>query len=114
MALILRFLVVALVGMVAKSVQSSPVAKRMERLSWSDKAKLAEALRYDNRVPPAGRAIAWLPAVYLMLPIDIVPDFIPFIGKMDDSLVFSVASAALQRLAPEEVIIEHLESLHDR
>jgi uncharacterized membrane protein YkvA (DUF1232 family) len=42
-------------------------------------------------------------------PIDLLPDFIPVIGKLDDKLVASTAYAVLARFVPPAVLREHVD-----
>ncbi len=54
-----------------------------------------------------------MPAAYLVSPIDLLPDLIPFLGRLDDALVCGAAVDLLIRFAPRRVIEEHLEALRD-
>lgn len=47
---------------------------------------LRNALR-DPRVPRRSKAIAWLSISYLASPIDLIPDFIPILGQLDDIIL---------------------------
>ncbi len=87
------------------------VVQRIEHLSWTRKARLVWALSRDTRVPLWTRGIVLLPAAYMASPIDLLPDFIPWVGRMDDALVFSLSMDLLTRVAPREVVAEHVERL---
>jgi len=56
-----------------------------------DVARLIKRLATDTRVPRGTRV--WLVAlmIYLVLPIDLIPDFIPVIGYADDAIIVAVA-----------------------
>lgn len=67
-------------------------------VNWRDSARLApdvarliKRLATDTRVPRGTRV--WLVAlmIYLVLPIDLIPDFIPVIGYADDAIIVAVA-----------------------
>jgi uncharacterized membrane protein YkvA (DUF1232 family) len=45
------------------------------------------------------------------MPLDIIPDFIPVIGHLDDVLVLLVGVAVLLRFTPRAVLEEHLARL---
>ena len=62
----------------------------------------------DERIPALLRLIPPVLVLYLALPIDLIPDFIPVIGQIDDILVVAVGVALLVRLAPMRVFDEHL------
>ena len=58
----------------------------------------------DPRTPWAVRLLALLVAAYALSPIDLIPDFIPIIGYLDDLLIVPLGLALVVRLTPPEVI----------
>lgn len=58
----------------------------------------------DPRTPFWLRAIAVLVAAYALSPIDLIPDFIPVIGYLDDLLLVPLGLALVVRLAPPIVL----------
>ena len=48
-------------------------------------------LARDQRLPRARRACLFIALGYLALPIDLVPDFLPGIGQLDDAVVVGLA-----------------------
>ncbi len=80
-------------------------------LSWRKKLRLAGMLMKDRRLPRAVRAIPVLLVLYLAMPIDIIPDFIPLLGQLDDVVMVAVAIAVIIRFTPEAVFREHLAAL---
>jgi len=67
---------------------------------------LALAIR-DPRVPRSARFVAVLVIAYALSPIDLIPDFIPVIGHLDDLLIVPLGVALVIRLIPAEVMAEH-------
>jgi len=61
----------------------------------------------DPRVPWLPKAIAALVAVYALSPIDLIPDFIPVIGYLDDLVLVPLGLALAVRLIPHEILEEH-------
>ena len=49
--------------------------------------------------------------VYLAMPLDVIPDFIPVIGHLDDVLVLLLGVAVLLRFTPRAVLEEHVARL---
>ena len=86
------------------------LASEMLRMPWRAKAGLFAALLTDGRVPLWLRAVLPLLALYLVMPLDIIPDFIAVIGYLDDVLVIALAAGVLLRFAPAEVIEERVSS----
>lgn len=69
-----------------------------------DVARLGWRLARDSRVPRRAKWSLVLLAGYLALPFDLVPDFIPVLGQLDDALVaLLILRYALRRAGPEVV-----------
>ena len=71
-------------------------------------ARLIWALARDPRVPLGQKAVLGGIAAYLAFPLDIIPDFIPVIGQMDDLAVLILGLDWFLRNAPPEVVEEHM------
>ena len=61
----------------------------------------------DSRVPWYGRALVVLAVAYALSPLDLIPDFIPVIGYLDDALIVPAAVLVARRMIPEAVMAEH-------
>ncbi len=60
----------------------------------------------DPRVPWYAKALAAATAAYALSPIDLIPDFIPVIGYLDDLIIVPVAIVLVIRLIPADVMEE--------
>jgi uncharacterized membrane protein YkvA (DUF1232 family) len=60
----------------------------------------------DPRTPLAAKLLAGLVAAYALSPIDLIPDFIPVLGYLDDLLLLPVGIWLAVRLIPAELIAE--------
>ena len=86
-----------------------------EVLTWW--RKRAAALRADTyalylasrdpRVPWPAKAVAALTVAYALSPIDLIPDFIPVLGYLDDLLLVPLGMALAIRLIPPPLLAEH-------
>lgn len=81
---------------------------RLRRLPTLRKVEVVRRLALDRRLPLAVRLIPWLLAAYLLLPFDLVPDFIPLLGQLDDVAIVALALWAMVRLVPVGLFEEHL------
>jgi len=72
-----------------------------------DLARLGWRLVRDPRIPFRPRALAVGALVYVMSPIDILPDFLPIVGGLDDVLLLALALNALIQAAGPQVLSEH-------
>src|SRR5437870_5765275 len=52
-----------------------------------DTARLLRRLATDRTLPRGLRVRLWLLLIYLTMPVDIIPDFIPVIGYADDAII---------------------------
>ena len=57
----------------------------------------------DARTPWLVRLLALLVAAYALSPIDLIPDFIPVLGYLDDLIIVPIGLVVVLRLVPEEV-----------
>lgn len=61
----------------------------------------------DPRVPWYAKALALAVAAYALSPIDLIPDFVPVFGYLDDLIIVPAGIALVIRLIPPEIIAEH-------
>lgn len=58
----------------------------------------------DPRTPLHTRALALLVTAYALSPIDLIPDFIPVLGYLDDLILIPLGLALVVRLTPPDVL----------
>ncbi|MEP7272703.1 MAG: DUF1232 domain-containing protein [Acidobacteriota bacterium] len=78
-----------------------------------DFLKLLFRLFMDARVPAAEKAMLIGTVVYVISPIDLLPDFVPFLGQVDDIYLVSLVLLRLLSRAPADVITEHWDGKGD-
>ena len=74
-------------------------------------ARLALRLIRDARVPIYAKVVLALGVLYAITPIDLVPDWIPVLGQLDDIGMAAGALALFVKLSPPEVVEEHQRAL---
>jgi uncharacterized membrane protein YkvA (DUF1232 family) len=61
----------------------------------------------DPRVPWLAKIMAIAVTAYALSPIDLIPDFVPVLGYLDDLLIVPVGIWLVVRLVPDEVMAEY-------
>jgi uncharacterized membrane protein YkvA (DUF1232 family) len=61
----------------------------------------------DPRVPWYAKALGLAVAAYALSPIDLIPDFIPVLGYLDDLILVPLGIALVMKLIPANVLAEH-------
>jgi uncharacterized membrane protein YkvA (DUF1232 family) len=61
----------------------------------------------DPRVPWYAKALAIAVAAYALSPIDLIPDFIPVLGYVDDLIIVPLGIALVVRMIPPDLLAEH-------
>jgi uncharacterized membrane protein YkvA (DUF1232 family) len=75
--------------------------------------KLLYRLFKDQRVPLAEKAFLTGAIVYVISPLDLIPDVLPFIGQVDDLYLIALTMLRLLGRAPVEALDEHWEGPGD-
>lgn len=60
----------------------------------------------DPRTPIPAKILAFAVAAYALSPIDLIPDFIPVLGYLDDLLLLPLGIWMVVRLLPAEVLLQ--------
>lgn len=61
----------------------------------------------DPRTPLAAKLVGLLVAAYALSPIDLIPDFIPVLGLLDDAVMIPLGVWLFEKLIPAELMAEH-------
>ena len=69
-------------------------------------AALAAALR-DPRTPWHAKALGFVVVAYALSPIDLIPDFIPVLGFLDDAILLPIGIWLVLKWIPRDVMAEH-------
>jgi uncharacterized membrane protein YkvA (DUF1232 family) len=80
--------------------------KHWARLLRRDAHALYLAAR-DPRVPWYAKAVAIAVAAYALSPIDLIPDFVPVLGYLDDLIIVPLGIALVVWLIPQPIMSEH-------
>ena len=67
----------------------------------------------DPRTPWYARAFGFLIIGYALSPIDLIPDFIPVIGYLDDLIIIPLAILLIRKMVPKEVLEESRKQINE-
>jgi len=68
---------------------------------------LFRRLLADDRVPRSRRALIFAVIAYLAMPFDLVPDFIPVAGQLDDAILVGIVLRVMLRAGGPDLLSEH-------
>src|SRR5437762_1691464 len=84
------------------------IAQRAKRLTMAQRLDLGRRIKADHRLPLKVRYLLPLVILYVGLPLDLIPDFVPVVGQLDDLVAMVTGSALLFRRNRLVVVEEHL------
>jgi uncharacterized membrane protein YkvA (DUF1232 family) len=89
-------------------------------MAWQTKRRLRNLLLFipnmlllcvrllaDPRVPKVERALVAAAIAYAIIPFDLIPDMIPFVGQVDDGYLISLTLLRLMERTDPEIVREH-------
>lgn len=98
----------------AKAENLSPVKKSQAKMRMKNMlmflpnlVKLCGRLLTDKRVPLAEKALFAGAIIYAIMPLDFIPDVLPFIGQVDDVYLISLTLMRLITKTNEDIVREH-------
>ena len=111
--MLLRVAVIGVVVIVLSWLLMIVLAKRLPPGSAKDLASVLPAcvttirrLRKDPRVPRSAKIAVAFAGLWVLSPIDLIPEFLPVIGPLDDIVVVAVAFRFAARRVPHAAIYE--------
>ena len=69
--------------------------------------QLCKLLYADTRTPKIAKILLWIAIIYALSPIDLIPDFIPVIGYLDDIVIIPALLYLAIKSMPKEVYTEN-------
>jgi uncharacterized membrane protein YkvA (DUF1232 family) len=89
--------------------------KEQQPMEWFEiiiqQLMLTWRLMTDRRVSIIPKIVFFLPFVYLISPIDLIPDLIPVLGQMDDFALLVAGFKLLETMSPGGIVAEHREAI---
>lgn len=79
---------------------------------FKSEINLYKSIFRDKRTPFVAKIFLGLAIGYLLLPFDLIPDFIPVLGQLDDLIIVPLLVIIALKLIPKDLIIEHKNRFH--
>lgn len=84
--------------------------------AWNEKSRWLRTETYalclackDPRVPWYAKIIIAATVGYALSPIDLIPDFVPVLGQLDDLIIVPIGISLALKMMPKEVLDEYRE-----
>jgi len=68
--------------------------------------KVYQLIKNDPKTPKLAKLLLWIAIGYTLLPFDIIPDFIPVIGHLDDVIIVPAIVILALKMIPKDVVKE--------
>jgi uncharacterized membrane protein YkvA (DUF1232 family) len=89
--------------------ENNPIIEGLKKLYFE--FRLTLRLLRDRRVPLWSKVIPVAAFAYVLMPFDIIPDFILVIGQLDDLTILYAAFRFFRQFSPPHVVDEHAQAL---
>ena len=82
------------------------IGEKLKKIAAQLKAELAfyKRLQQHPQTPKLAKALLWLAIGYLLMPFDLIPDFLPVIGQLDELVIIPILLYWALKLIPPDVI----------
>jgi uncharacterized membrane protein YkvA (DUF1232 family) len=77
--------------------------------SFRRELRVYQRVLRDGRTPAGAKLLLALAVAYLCMPFDLIPDFVPVIGHLDDAVIVPALVLAALHWIPAELVSEHRE-----
>jgi uncharacterized membrane protein YkvA (DUF1232 family) len=82
------------------------LGEKLKEIAVKLKAEFAfyKRLQQHPQTPKLAKALLWLAIAYLLMPFDLIPDFLPVIGQLDELVIIPLLLYGALKLTPPAVI----------
>jgi len=85
------------------------LSKRIMKLPLRAKLKLVWRMFRDPQVPAQAKVVLPVIGLYVAMPFDLIPDFIPLLGQLDDLFIVAAGLGLFIWLTPRHIVEYHLQ-----
>jgi uncharacterized membrane protein YkvA (DUF1232 family) len=85
--------------------------KRLARI-FKQEVTIYKLVLKDSKTPMLGKIFLALAVGYALMPFDLIPDFIPIFGQLDDIIIVPLLVVIALKLIPREIIDKYRKQVH--
>ncbi len=85
--------------------------KRLARV-FKQEVTVYKLVLKDDKTPMIGKIFLALAVGYALMPFDLIPDFIPIFGQLDDIVIVPLLVVIALKLIPREIIDKYRKQVH--
>lgn len=80
--------------------------KKLKQIAAQLKAEFAfyRRLQQHPKTPMLAKALLWLAIAYVLMPFDLIPDFLPIIGQLDELVIIPLLLYFALKLTPPQIV----------
>jgi uncharacterized membrane protein YkvA (DUF1232 family) len=84
------------------------VKEKLKQIATKLKAEFEfyRRLQQHPQTPTLARALLWLAIGYVLMPFDLIPDFLPVIGQLDELVIIPMLLYLALKLTPPDIIAD--------
>lgn len=88
-------------------IKSEGMFDKLKQLASRLKAEFDfyKRLQKHPQTPKLAKALLWLAIGYVLMPFDLIPDFLPVIGQLDELVIIPLLLYFALKLTPPEIIL---------
>ncbi|MEI8217523.1 MAG: YkvA family protein [Elusimicrobiota bacterium] len=80
---------------------------------FKQELKVYQRVMKDTRTPKSARVLLWIAVGYALMPFDLIPDWIPVLGHLDDAIIVPVLVLIAVKRIPRAVIDDARKAVMD-
>lgn len=82
------------------------LGEKLKQIAVKLKAEFAfyRRLHQHPQTPMLAKALLWLAIGYVLMPFDLIPDFLPVIGQLDELVIIPILLYCALKLTPPDII----------
>ena len=84
------------------------IGEKLKQIAAQLKAEFEfyRRLQQHPQTPKLAKALLWLAIAYILMPFDLIPDFLPIIGQLDELVIIPILLYLALKLTPQAIIAQ--------